>query len=78
MPVYRFFNKKNGSHFYTAVGAEKASVLSQPEQDLLARWRGVSGQHLRPREQRAALPLLQQEERQPLLHGGSPPSEIVC
>ena len=26
-PVYRFFNKKNGSHFYTASVAEKASVL---------------------------------------------------
>ena len=27
MPVYRFYNKKNGSHFYTASEAEKASVI---------------------------------------------------
>jgi hypothetical protein len=27
-PVYRFFNKKNGSHFYTASEAEKNSVLA--------------------------------------------------
>jgi len=27
MPVYRFYNKKNGSHFYTADEAEKASTL---------------------------------------------------
>ena len=26
-PVYRFFNKKNGSHFYTASVTEKAAVL---------------------------------------------------
>jgi hypothetical protein len=26
--VYRFYNKKNGSHFYTASEAEKASVLA--------------------------------------------------
>ena len=26
-PVYRFYNKKNGSHFYTASEAEKTSVL---------------------------------------------------
>ena len=28
MPVYRFYNKKNGSHFYTASEAEKNTVLS--------------------------------------------------
>ncbi len=27
-PLYRFYNKKNGSHFYTASEAEKASVLA--------------------------------------------------
>ena len=27
-PVYRFFNKKNGSHFYTASESEKDSVLA--------------------------------------------------
>ena len=27
-PVYRFYNKKNGSHFYTASEAEKNSVLA--------------------------------------------------
>ncbi len=26
-PVYRFFNKRNGSHFYTASVTEKAAVL---------------------------------------------------
>ena len=28
MPVYRFYNKMNGSHFYTANAAEKASVIA--------------------------------------------------
>ena len=27
--VWRFFNKKNGSHFYTASAAEKASVIAK-------------------------------------------------
>ena len=25
-PVYRFYNRRNGTHFYTASAAEKASV----------------------------------------------------
>ena len=29
MPVYRFFNTKNGSHFYTASQSEKVSVLAK-------------------------------------------------
>jgi hypothetical protein len=29
MPVYRFYNVKNGTHFYTASEAEKANVLSK-------------------------------------------------
>ena len=29
LPVYRFYNKNNGSHFYTASEAEKFSVLSK-------------------------------------------------
>ena len=28
-PVYRFFNKKNGSHFYTAAESEKNSVIAK-------------------------------------------------
>ena len=28
VPVYRFYDKKNGSHFYTASSVEKANVLS--------------------------------------------------
>ena len=28
MPVYRFFNMKNGSHFYTADEAERANVAA--------------------------------------------------
>ena len=27
-PLYRFFNKKNGTHFYTASEAEKASIIA--------------------------------------------------
>ena len=68
-PLYRFYNKTNGSHFYTASEAEKSRVMEQAVQDLLVR---------RPRVQRvrrpgarlgAGLPLLQHQERQPLLHG---------
>ena len=29
MPVYRFYNTKNGSHFYTASEAEKVRVQSK-------------------------------------------------
>ena len=29
MPVYRFYNKRNGTHFYTASEAEKASVITK-------------------------------------------------
>ena len=28
-PVWRFYNKKNGSHFFTASEAEKNSVLAK-------------------------------------------------
>ena len=34
--VYRFYNKKNGSHFYTASESEKNSVVAEPLGDLLA------------------------------------------
>ena len=65
-PVYRFYNKKNGSHFYTASAAEKNSVIAK-----LSATYSLDGRGL-PRELRthyAALPLLQQEERLALLHG---------
>ena len=29
LPLYRFWNKKNGTHFYTASEAEKNDVLSR-------------------------------------------------
>ena len=69
LPVYRFYNKKNGSHFYTASEAEKASVIKNLSAVYSLRWRRLQGQHVKPRQQPVALPLLQQEERQPLLHG---------
>ena len=47
-PVYRFYNKKNGSHFYTASEAERDSVARQALGDLLARRRGVLGSTPQP------------------------------
>ena len=67
-PLYRFFNKKNGSHFYTASLAEKNSV-----QGNLSATYSYDGPAynvcITPAGGLAdGLPLLQQEERQPLLH----------
>ncbi len=64
-PVYRFFNKKNGSHFYTASEAEKANVIAKYPTIY-----SLDGQAYRVSSafNHDALPLLQQEERHPLLH----------
>ena len=39
-PLYRFFNKKNGSHFYTASAAEKDSV--QANQSATYTYEGIA------------------------------------
>ena len=39
-PLYRFYNKKNGSHFYTSSAAEKASV--EANLSAIYRYEGVA------------------------------------
>ena len=62
-PLYRFYNKKNGSHFYTANAAEKAQRGGQPVGDLPVRGHRLQGQHLTDAGLHHGVPLLQQEER---------------
>ncbi len=68
-PLYRFYNMKTGVHFYTASRGREEQRHRQPERDLPAR-----GRRLQRRDERvearvvAHLPILQHEERQPLLH----------
>ena len=68
-PVYRLLQQEQRQPLLHDVNGRAGHRAVHAVVDLLARWRGLHGQHPQPRQQRASVPLLQQEERQPLLHG---------
>ena len=65
--VFRFYNVKNGTHFYSASLDESNRVAAL----MYSRYRyeGVGYVADPGRQRNAPLPVLQQEEGQPLLHG---------
>ena len=65
-PLYRFYNKKNGSHFYTASLAEKNSV--QANLSATYAYDGPAYNVCLTPEHHDGLAFLQQEERLALLH----------
>ncbi len=68
VPVYRFYNKKNGSHFYTAAESEKDDVIARLTSTY--RYDGVAYNVFPVAGVRniSCLPLLQRGERFTLLH----------
>ena len=60
--------RRTGSHFYTASAAERDDVQGAPLLDLHVRGRGLQGLSHAREGRRGGVPLLQQEERDPLLH----------
>ena len=67
LPIYRFYNRKNGSHFYTATGSER-DVVANTLTSVYTYEGPAYGVPATPGNGSRPVPLLQPQERHALLH----------